>query len=281
MRVLKRVVYRVLSPLSIALLAVLSLPAKAETIETALNAYSEGNYTSALEILQRLAQEGEARAQYNLGAMYDAGSGVEEDNEVAVKWYSAAAEQGVASAAFNLGNMYREGHGVDKSYEQAVTWYQRAAKQGDSSAQYNLGAMYENGYGTERNLDKALEWYLKAANQGLVHAQHRLGTLYLKGEGLDEDRVTAFSWLNKAASQGYDPAKQELSSLEDEIAKMRRQIRASNVNLRAKPSTDAGVLGKLRRGQKVLALATDGEWVEVDVVAGKSLRGWVHSSLLR
>ena len=268
-------------PLSLVLATALSPPVYADTIETALNAYSEGNYTNALEILQRLAREGEARAQYNLGAMYDAGSGVEEDNEVAVKWYSAAAEQGIASAAFNLGNMFREGHGVEKSYEQAVSWYERAATLGDSSAQYNLGAMYENGYGTERDLDKAVEWYRKAADQGLVHAQHRLGTLYLKGEGLQEDRITAFSWLNKAASQGYDPAKQDLSSLENEIAKMRRQIRGSNVNLRANPSTSAGVLGRLRRGQNVLAVATEGEWVEVDVVNGKSLRGWVHASLLR
>lgn len=100
--------YGIEAALSITLMMglLLATVARAETIETALNAYNEGNYTNALEILQRLAERGEPHAQYNLAAMYDAGSGVEEDNEIAVKWYAVAAGQGVTSAAFNLGNMY-------------------------------------------------------------------------------------------------------------------------------------------------------------------------------
>ncbi len=268
---------------AIALLLLLLLPptSNAETFETALNAYSEGNYTSALEILQRLAEKGEPRAQYNLGAIYDSGSGVEEDNEIAVKWYAAAAEQGVASAAFNLANMYREGQGVPQNYEQATRWYKFAASSGDASAQYNLGAMYENGYGTERNLEMAIEWYRQSAEQGLVHAQHRLGELYIAGEGVGQDPVTAYAWLYKAAIQGYSPAKIGLSSLEDKIGDVRHSIKGRNVNLRAEPSTDAGVISRLQNGQSVLSLASRGEWVKINVIGPKTQVGWVHSSLIK
>ncbi|MEM7293962.1 MAG: SH3 domain-containing protein [Pseudomonadota bacterium] len=267
----------------LALVTTLVIPgvARSETIEMALAAYSEGNYTGALEILQRLAQNGEAHAQYNLGAMYDTGSGVEEDNETAVRWYAAAAEQGLSSAAFNLGNMYREGHGVDRNYDQAARWYRVAATKGDASAQYNLGAMYENGFGIERNIEVAIEWYGKAAEQGLVHAQHRLGTLYNEGESVDRDRVVAYTWLNRAAIQGYHPAKMDLSALEGDIAELRRFINGSNVNLRAEPSTQATVVNRLSRGQSVLALAVQDDWVEVNVIGVSPQRGWVHQSLLK
>ncbi|MEM7209485.1 MAG: SH3 domain-containing protein [Pseudomonadota bacterium] len=254
---------------------------RADTIESALTAYSDGNYTGALEILQRLAENGEAHAQYNLGAMYDTGSGVEEDNETAVRWYAAAAEQGLSSAAFNLGNMYREGHGVDQDHDEAARWYEIAATKGDASAQYNLGAMYENGFGTQRDVDLAVEWYQKAASQGLVHAQYRLGKLYVEGNGVNQDRVVAYTWLNRAAIQGYHPAKVDLSTLEDDMAHLRRYINGSNVNLRSEPTTRANVVTRLNRGQGVLEIAAQGDWIQVNVIGTTPQKGWVHRSLLR
>ena len=44
--------------------------------------------------LIRLAEQGEANAQYNLGAMYFTGNGVTQAYKAAVKWYTLAAEQG-------------------------------------------------------------------------------------------------------------------------------------------------------------------------------------------
>ena len=58
------------------------------------------------------AEQGETRAQFNLGTMYDHGEGVIEDDAEAARWYRMAAEQGHASAQFNLGLMYDNGLGV-------------------------------------------------------------------------------------------------------------------------------------------------------------------------
>ena len=38
------------------------------------------------------AEQGHAKAQYNLGLMYDKGKGVVQDHKEAAKWYTKAAE---------------------------------------------------------------------------------------------------------------------------------------------------------------------------------------------
>ena len=64
---------------------------------------------------RRLAEQGHAKAQYNLGLMYDNGEGVPENDSEAVKWYRLAAEQGIATAQYNLGIMYDNGEGVPEN----------------------------------------------------------------------------------------------------------------------------------------------------------------------
>jgi len=47
-----------------------------------------------LNELKKQANNGDARAQYNLGIMYKKGQGVEKDYKEAVKWFELAADQG-------------------------------------------------------------------------------------------------------------------------------------------------------------------------------------------
>ena len=58
------------------------------------------------------AEQGEAKAQHNLGVMYRIGHGVPQDYKAALKWFRLAAEQGLAKAQGNLGQMYDEGKGA-------------------------------------------------------------------------------------------------------------------------------------------------------------------------
>jgi TPR repeat protein len=111
-------------------------------LEDGRAAYEKGDYATAMRLLRPLAEQGDARAQFNLGIMYSEGQGVPQDYGTAVGWYRKAAEHGHASAQFNLGIMYAEGHGVPQDYGTAVGWYRKAAEQGDADAQYNLGIMY-------------------------------------------------------------------------------------------------------------------------------------------
>jgi TPR repeat protein len=67
--------------------------------------------------------------------MYDFGKGVLKDDKQSAYWYQKAADQGDAKAQFNLGVKYAFGKGVLKDYKQSVYWYQKAADQGDAKAQ--------------------------------------------------------------------------------------------------------------------------------------------------
>ena len=52
--------------------------------------------------------------------------------------YRKAAEQGDAKAQYNLGVCYANGDGVQKNLKQAVFWYRKAAEQGNAFAQEAL-----------------------------------------------------------------------------------------------------------------------------------------------
>jgi len=63
---------------------------------------------------------------------------VEQDDVAAVRWVRAAAEQGNAGAQFNLGAMHYNGNGMLVDYAAAAKWWKLAADQGQVNAISNL-----------------------------------------------------------------------------------------------------------------------------------------------
>jgi len=59
--------------------------------------------------------------------MYGNGQGLPQDYAEAAKWFRKAAEQGDARAQFNLGGMYGQGQGVPQDYVEAHMWLNLAA----------------------------------------------------------------------------------------------------------------------------------------------------------
>ncbi len=108
------------------------------------------------------AEQGDVKAQYAIGEMYEKGRGVEKDPRLAFSWYSKATQQGNIKAAYKLGMAYLNGTGIRKNYRKAHDWLNKSSNQGYARAQYSLGTLYENGLGTVQDLDKALEWYRRA-----------------------------------------------------------------------------------------------------------------------
>lgn len=119
-----------------------------------------------LNELRPLAANGDARAQYELGFMYDRGLGVPQNYKEAASWYLKAAEQGNASAQFYLGQMYDVGKGVPQGYQEAASWYSKAAEQGEALAQLYLGFLYDHGQGVPVDMVQAYKWYSLAAAAG-------------------------------------------------------------------------------------------------------------------
>jgi TPR repeat protein len=176
-------------------------------------AYQNGDYATALKELMPLAEQGDAKAQWRLGWMFDYGDGIlPEDDKQAVRWYTLAAEQGYAKAQHNLGQMYHFAEGVPKDDKEAVRWYTLAAEQGYANAQMSLSEIaYQNGdYAT------AVKELIPLAEQGHPQAQYNLGLFYAKGEGVIQDYVKAYMWWNIVAEEtGHDSAKNNIKVLEE------------------------------------------------------------------
>jgi hypothetical protein len=124
----------------------------------------------------------------------------DEDSKEAFEWWRKLAEQGYASAQYELGNRYYLGRGVYKNEDEAVKWFRQAmnqgcidtlsnleygeyvsdniellrkvAEQGYAEAQYMLGNRYTTI--AHWNPDEAVKWWRKAAEQGHAAAQKEL-----------------------------------------------------------------------------------------------------------
>jgi TPR repeat protein len=188
------------------IMAVLLSACEKADFETAHREFKAGNYDDALSQLKILAENGDAKAQNNLGYMYLKGIGVEINHRKAFNWYRKAAMQDVAEAQHSLGYIYTEGLGTEAVPALALKWYRLAAEQGLAEAQFNLAYMYENNIGIRRNNREVLFWYEQAAHQGSLAAQHKLGSMYLEGNGVEQDLLKAYAWFGVAVAGGHEQA---------------------------------------------------------------------------
>ena len=84
--------------LAVMLSFIVFTPVAAENFKKGMDAYSAGDYATALQVLRPLAEQGDVEAQFNLGQMYRKGKGVLPDYIQATKWFRLAAKQGHASS---------------------------------------------------------------------------------------------------------------------------------------------------------------------------------------
>lgn len=140
-------------------------------------AYKSGNYATAYEIWERLADSGNT------------------------------------TALINLANLFQQGQGVTEDQRRALSYVKRAAKLGDRRAQYELGMAYESGIVIDRDIDQAAYWLKKSADNGSPDGQFAYGVMLAtaRGKGLkqltDADKTRALHWLRKAQKNGNLEAK--------------------------------------------------------------------------
>ena len=102
-------------------------PAFADGLARGAGAYSSGNYARAVRELTPGAFRGDARAQAQLGFMYENGFGVPQNYAAAADLYQSAAAQGDAFAQSRLGLSYDKGHGVPQNLILSYKWLALAA----------------------------------------------------------------------------------------------------------------------------------------------------------
>lgn len=171
------------------------------------------NLAAAGTWIGKSAQQQYPPAQASLGVMYLLGYGVSKDQGMALQYLTRAAEQGEPTAQCSLGRMYRRGIGVQQDPAKAVQWLRKAADQGDPQGLLLLGVMYQQGEGVEQNLEKGFESLLQSAQKGNVEAECLVGIAYVEGLGVSRDKLTAQAWLRRAAGSGSVEARNLLSTL--------------------------------------------------------------------
>lgn len=163
-----------------------------------------------IEILRNAAENGDADAQFTLGAIY-AGAhyefhnphftdgitmlGEDLDLSRAAYWYTLSANQGHKTALNILGLAYKNGRGVNKDLVKATEYIRKSAEQGYANAQLVYGDMFRDGevwFQTEPdsisgesflinakpNIERAKEWWTKAMKNGNEEAKERLEKIY-------------------------------------------------------------------------------------------------------
>jgi TPR repeat protein len=182
-------------------------------VEKAFIAYMEKDYKKAYKLLSPLAEQGNDKAQFTLGLMFNDGQGVPQDYEEAIKWFRLAAEQENHKAQMSLGLLYKDGQGVIKDLEEAMKLVTLAADGGIPLAQYYLGLWLH-----AKGLEKVME-STNLLNPDLVAKR-------MEGDRPEKEyNISAHKWLNlsisnfdaRTQSRNINNAKKTRSKIEKEL----------------------------------------------------------------
>ncbi|QZH74161.1 MAG: SPOR domain-containing protein [Erythrobacter sp.] len=136
------------------------------TVRDGVEAWSRGDYTTAVAEWRGPAEAGDPDAMFNLGQAYRLGRGVPQDVARAEELYARAAQAGHVQAADTFGLMLFQ----DGRREAALPYVQDAARRGDPRAQYLLGIAHFNGDLVAQDWERAYALLTLANGAGLPQA---------------------------------------------------------------------------------------------------------------
>ena len=177
-----------------------------EQIEQLIKA---NDYTSAYQQLQKLAQEGNPQALYNLGYLTQVGRGVTKNEQQALKYYQQASEKGYVVADYVLANNYVTGGlGLPKDEKKAREYLEKASNAGfdDATVQLAVALFSENKPASDQQALKRLDPLIKKNSMPAIHTK----ALYDISTGIknkQENKVNqGLQSIQNLAKKGYIPA---------------------------------------------------------------------------
>ena len=150
------------------------------------------------EYYEKLADRGDAQAQYYLAEKFFWGQSATSNVSKAVDLYRRAAQQGNAKAQTQLGFAYQYGLGVARDRSEAARWYQKASEQGYDPARQLFSEMIAHGGGRDDAIGKLPSDCVKEAHEDNVQSQTFLAVMYFSRHAYEK----AFEWYGKAAEGG-------------------------------------------------------------------------------
>lgn len=170
--------------------------------------------TQSLNRLKERAAEGDARACYELGLLYEEGYGpIERDSLESERLLRESASAGFPTAMNYLGFRLYKNAKNEEEKRSGLEFIESAAGKGDAKAANNLGYILAFGDSTLRDYDKALTWLHISAEAGLPTAMTQLGDLYREGLGTEKDTLRAIELYDKAIESGFADAERKLHAM--------------------------------------------------------------------
>ena len=120
--------------------------------------------------LIKIADSGDAEAQYSLAVLLEKYHSPEKNLFEAFKYYKLAADKGHVMAQFNLAYYYRYEEGCTRNLFESFKYFKLAADNGHVEAQYIVASCYKDGFGCNKNIKEALVYYNMASDNGNLDA---------------------------------------------------------------------------------------------------------------
>ena len=136
-----------------------------------LVAHAENFDAGVFEFQKKMADIGNAQAQFKLGHMYETGRGVDFDMNAATQWYEKASASGFKPAKNRLVYLQVKRGGFKPEHKAWLNEVKSDADAGDGEASMMLGEMYEQGVGVPKNLGQAQAEYKRAAVKDIAGSE--------------------------------------------------------------------------------------------------------------
>lgn len=204
---------------------------------------------------QKLANKGNAYAQYKLATMYETGVGVDADINKAKQWYQQASAQGVKAASDRFTYLIVKEQGFNKVEHMAwLEGVEAGAKKREVESMHLLGQLYHKGLGVKKNLEKslALLTYVSSIGGGNVDSEialihDEIDAEKIAGEKQRKSKAVATRAVNKSINK--KPLKPQQVKVSDQKKTQVRTQAKAEAGLAKKQA----MIEKRRRYEKVMA----------------------------
>ena len=190
----------VTATLAVVLLALGAGISAAQDFNKALAAKEAGDFETALAELLPLAEGGDPKAEFLIGQIYLNDHESPENCSKAVELHVSSAKKGYAKAQSELGWMYETGTCVEENFLEMANWYDAAIKNGDLKAEMRYANKLIS-WGDENSVALAIPILESAANNGNIEAQSKLGDIFFR-HGLFSNGSDSLKYYKMAADQG-------------------------------------------------------------------------------
>ena len=165
---------------------------------------------SALAMIQKRADKGDAEATKSLGANYFHGElGLTVNVPRAIELWTEAAELGSLDAHHNLGQVHYSGNGVEEDKPRGIHHWQQAALKGRVLSRNSLGAdEYYNG-----DYKRAVQHWMISAKMGHEESLNTIQCMFKGGHATKAQYAEALLGYRDAVEEMKSPQREEAKRL--------------------------------------------------------------------